>query len=104
MSEIYKATFDAIIQKIEPTEMSRAVEEYLINEVTPYIEELRNQWCSPSVIYRPTLSIDGNKWCALYGENLQDGVCGFGDTPAQAMDEFDQAWNLSLKSKTLPER
>jgi len=50
----------------------------------------------PSAIYRPALSIDGNKWCALYGANLQDGVAGFGDSPAAAMHDFDVAWHKSL--------
>lgn len=51
---------------------------------------------SPSAVYRPRLSIDGNKWCALYGDNLQDGVAGFGDSPADAMWNFDQAWTAKL--------
>ncbi|KKN88064.1 hypothetical protein LCGC14_0251360 [marine sediment metagenome] len=46
----------------------------------------------PSTIFRPSLSIDGDQWCALYGENLQDGVAGFGDSPAEAMAAFDEAW------------
>ena len=46
----------------------------------------------PSVLYRPKLSLDGDQWCALYGENLQEGVAGFGDTPAAAMAAFDKAW------------
>ena len=46
----------------------------------------------PFVLLRPKLSIDGNKWCALYGENLQDGVAGFGDTPEQAAIDFDLNW------------
>lgn len=50
----------------------------------------------PSVLYRPRLFIDGNQWCALYGENLQDGVAGFGDSPAEAMLEFDRNWNKKL--------
>lgn len=47
----------------------------------------------PSVLYRPALYPDGNKWCALYGANLQEGVAGFGDTPADAMRAFDAAWS-----------
>ena len=47
---------------------------------------------APSLLYRPTLIIDGNQWCALYGDNLQDGVAGFGDTPDKAMRAFDLAW------------
>ena len=47
----------------------------------------------PSVLYKPKLSKDGNQWCALYGENLHDGIAGFGDTPAEAMIDFDKEWN-----------
>ena len=46
----------------------------------------------PSYMLKPALSLDGNKWCALYGDNLQDGVAGFGDTPALAYADFDKAW------------
>jgi hypothetical protein len=46
----------------------------------------------PSVIYRPEVFPDGNKWCALYGKDLQAGVAGFGDSPALAMEAFDRAW------------
>lgn len=46
----------------------------------------------PSAVYRPALSLDGDQWCALYGANLQDGVAGFGDTPALAMADFDKNW------------
>lgn len=46
----------------------------------------------PSVLFKPQLSLDGNKWCALFGDNLQDGVAGFGDSPALAMNAFDVEW------------
>ena len=46
----------------------------------------------PSILFAPTLSRDGDMWCALFGENLQEGVAGFGDTPANAMWAFDSAW------------
>lgn len=52
---------------------------------------------APSVLYRPRIFIDGDKWCALYGDNLQDGVAGFGDSPAEAMYDFDQNWTKKLK-------
>ena len=35
---------------------------------------------------------DGVKWCFLYGDNIQDGVAGFGDTPFDAMIDFNAAW------------
>lgn len=47
---------------------------------------------APSAIFKPKLMLDGNAWCALYGDNLQDGVAGFGSSPAKAMEDFDRNW------------
>lgn len=46
----------------------------------------------PFMLLRPKMYPDGNAWCALYGDNLQEGVAGFGDTPAAAAVNFDIAW------------
>lgn len=46
----------------------------------------------PFMLLKPQMFKDGDKWCALYGENLQDGVAGFGDTPDEASRAFDAAW------------
>lgn len=46
----------------------------------------------PAYLYRPRLFIDGDQWCALYGDNLQEGVAGFGKTPVEAYLAFDKAW------------
>jgi hypothetical protein len=32
---------------------------------------------------------DGDQWCYLLGENLQEGISGFGHTPFQAAQEFE---------------
>jgi hypothetical protein len=37
---------------------------------------------------KPGFSIDGNKYCFLYGENLQNGISGFGATPYDAAVDF----------------
>lgn len=58
-------------------------------EIQDDIRDALSYYTDPSVLYRPKLSIDGNKWCALYGDNLQDGVCGFGDSPQAAMIDFN---------------
>lgn len=50
----------------------------------------------PSTIYKPRLFVDGDQWCALYGENIQDGVAGFGDSPFMAYADFDKQWCKSL--------
>lgn len=34
---------------------------------------------------------DGDQWCFLWGGDLNDGVSAFGDTPLEAMDEFNKA-------------
>jgi hypothetical protein len=46
----------------------------------------------PFFLLRPRVFPDGNQWCALYGDNLQEGVCAFGDTPAKAATQFDIEW------------
>lgn len=34
------------------------------------------------------LSLDGDQWCALYGESLVEGQAGFGNTPIEAIQEL----------------
>lgn len=60
---------------------------------------IKSLWSSyaPHVIFKPKVYPDGNQWCALYGEDLMMGVCGFGDTPELACADFDKNW----KSQTL---
>ena len=42
---------------------------------------------------------DGNKWCFLYGDNIQEGIAGFGDTIIKPLMIFTmnleekEAWN-----------
>lgn len=54
--------------------------------------EMTAQWGRPSVLYRPALSVDGNMYCALYGDDLVQGVAGFGETAEAAMIDFDKNW------------
>lgn len=46
----------------------------------------------PFMLLRPRIYADGNAWCVLLGENMQTGVCAFGETPAKAATAFDIAW------------
>lgn len=46
----------------------------------------------PSVVFNPKLFKDGDMWCALFGDNLQEGIAGFGPRPGDAMWAFDTAW------------
>lgn len=59
--------------------------------------------CRPSILLRPKLFPDGNQWCALYGDNLQEGFAGFGDTPEKAMGDFDEKYRTqTLVGKDTP--
>ena len=44
---------------------------------------------------KPSLLIDGNQWVCLYGENLQVGIAGFGDTPYMAILSWNKEWHKS---------
>ncbi len=54
-------------------------------------------WCAleavrPSVLLKPKVYMDGDRWCALLGGDLQEGICGFGRSPDEACLAFDTAW------------
>lgn len=104
MSDNYQAVYDAVRSKIGNVDVGSAVESAMRNEnISHYfMMAAENFRCTlaeyerPSAIYKPKLFIDHGKWCALYGENLQDGVCGFGESPKEAMFDFDKAWETKL--------
>jgi len=76
------------------------MEEYLISQEEFQAAQDKRR---PSVLFRPALYMDGDQWCALYGENLQEGVSGFGASPASAMLDFDSNWEDS-SSHTAPDK
>lgn len=110
MTDTYQAVFDAVRSKISGGDVGEAVERAIRDMNLPhYVEmashaiqqaavEVQERQASPSAIYRPAISIDGNQWCALYGADLQCGVAGFGDTPEQAMADFDKNWREPLRN------
>ena len=110
MNDNYQAVFDAVRSKISNGDIGEAIERAVRDmNLTHYAEmtmhnagsalcALQEAHTSPSAIYRPAISIDGNQWCALYGDDLQCGVAGFGDTPEQAMADFDKSWREPLRN------
>lgn len=70
-------------------------------ELANHFQILREELLRPSVKYQQALKIsrDGNKYCVLLGENLMDGVAGFGSTLLQALDNFDA--NMEKPIETL---
>ena len=42
---------------------------------------------------KPRVFKDGDMWCVLYGENLIDGIVGFGETIHKAIMDWENAFN-----------
>jgi len=102
MSDNYDAVYQAVRSKWGYIDsgvlMDRIVQNFdFSHQFTCAIESIGYEHCRPSAIMRPKLSTDGNQWCALYGDNLQDGVAGFGDSPAKAMQDFDNSWHKEFE-------
>lgn len=61
------------------------------------IQITQYEWCRPSVLFRPTIRRDGNMYCAILGSNPQEGICGFGASPDEAMRAFDVEWGKRIE-------
>lgn len=101
MSDSYQPIYDAVRSRISGGDIGQAARDVLWQQFDiSYQKQLLQQEINavayemrrPSVVFRPTLTADGDMWCALLGENLQVGVAGFGETPEAAMAAFDQAF------------
>lgn len=64
-----------------------------VGRIVDAVLEATSFMSATHVLMRPRLFPDGNQWCALYGEDLQEGVAGFGDTPEKACADFDRNWS-----------
>lgn len=102
---MYQPIYDAVRSKISNGDIGHAVESALRN-VGDYANQAFQQipWSfhgyeRPSAIYKPNLSLDGNSWCALLGENIQIGCAGFGESPDLAMQDFDKKFVAKLGVK-----
>ena len=82
MSSTYQAIVDAIQRENIGHHFAMAKED---------IRMIFSEHATPAAIYRPTLSQDGNAWLAIYGD-LPTGVVGTGNSPEEAMQDFNKAW------------
>ena len=107
----YQAIYDAVRSRISDRNVGQAVAEVARQafDISHVVYGVRDEFVRaaieqqrPSVLYRPALTLDGSQWCALYGENLQDGVAGFGDSPAAAMADFDRNFAASVSATRSP--
>lgn len=100
MSNNYQAVYDAVRSRISNGDIGTAVENAFRDASLSHYIAVASQSISiaaasmqdPAVLYRPKVFLDGAKWCALYGENLMEGVAAFGDSPHEATAAFNTAW------------
>lgn len=104
----YQPIYDAVRSRISNGNIGEVIREvaYQCFDISNMRALLQQDFCSaamemarPAVIFRPILSRDGDQWCFLLGENLQEGVAGFGNTPCAAALAFDQAFYKETVSK-----
>lgn len=109
MADTYQAVYDAVRSRLSGCNPGDIIREAAAHglDASNAIHMVQAAWqeaawasASPSAIYRPRIAIDGNMWCAVYGDNIQEGVAGFGESPALAMADFDKNWNAKLRDTT----
>jgi hypothetical protein len=107
VSDTYQAIYDAARSRIHGGDVGQAVEaalrdafgnaDHVIRCAMQDVSASFSEHARPSAVYRPTIGRDGNQWCALYGENLAEGVAGFGNSPELAMADFDTNWRKKIE-------
>lgn len=73
-------------------QLSRSIE-----TVQNDFQQVAREMMRPSTIYKPELTQDGNAWLAILGD-LPTGVVGCGDSPHEAMLDFDRAFCEKAKT------
>ena len=100
----YQPIYDAVRSKISGGSVADAISDAIRNAnlghyamvVAQDISSAAFEHMRPSAVYRPSMWFDGVLWCALYGEDRVNGVAGFGESPAEAMLDFDKAWTAKI--------
>lgn len=108
--DTYQPIYDAVRSRLSNCDIGAAVEAvfreasigHYVAQAAESIRQTTGEYERPSVLYRPKLAPDGNMWIALYGDNLQEGVVGIGDSPDAAMRNFDRAWYTKTTSGSKP--
>jgi len=97
MSDTYQPIYDAVRRQIGHVDLERIAREafdisWQMARCEEAIISAAHAYDRPSAVYKPTISLDGNMYCALYGEDLMSGCAGFGETMDAAMWDFDKNW------------
>lgn len=99
MSDTYQAVYDAVRSRLSNCDVGAAIRDAAHLDASFAIEGIRRDFDAvagemqrPAVLFRPRVFRDGNEWCALFGDNIEDGVAGFGNSPDVATRDFDVNW------------
>lgn len=108
--ETYQPIFDAVRSRISNGNIGEVVadaarqafdiswaRDIVMQEMTAAAYEHRR----PTAVFKPELSVDGNAYCFLLGEDLMSGVAGFGETVEQAAADFDKNWHAMKAPRLL---
>ena len=92
----YQAVYDAVRSKISYLDANTLMDKIVrcfdfSHQIAAMFESIEYESIRPCVMMKPKISIDGNQWCVLYGDNIQDGICGFGETPKLAIYDLNKA-------------
>ena len=83
---------------------SLAIEE-LPGVIREDIEDfLENHSRSPAARLRPRMGMAGDTWLAFVGTELRCGASGLGDTPREALDDFNRNFTEPVISQNGSER
>ncbi len=102
--DAYQPIYDAVRSRLSICDVGWTIENAIRDanlahyamQAAESIRQAASEYERPSVMMRPKLYPDGNQWCAIYGENIQEGVAGYGCSPNDAMRAFDKAWYAKL--------
>jgi len=72
----------------------------MIRALTDEIANLRIL-ARPCVVLHVPARKDGDMFCALFGGDLQVGVSGWGNTPDEALDDFDRRWAAGERPRSV---
>ena len=54
-------------------------------------------------LLKPKLFQDGNQFCVMLGENIQEAIFGFGETPRKAVWAFNKEWDKNAITPKTPD-
>ena len=105
MTDNYQAVYDAVRSRFSNFDGRFLTEEIVHRfDFSHQAEIIKQDFLNvsyemqrPSVLFKPRVFMDGNSWCALLGDDMQNGVVGFGNSPEEATVDFDIAWYKKIE-------